>query len=459
MKVAILFVVMSVLAVSNLAEAHGRDAQVLGLIVEGDSLVAINASFGMVVRDQNNRWRWSCADVQNRRVTENPVVLPARGGYVMSTFGGLINVPENACGATMYPGLDRIFIDLHEDSEGRIWALTSDGQGVNVLYRSDNRGVTFALLGPVGEGLFERVVTAPSDANVVYVSGSRIIGGTGRELVLLRSRDAGASFEALDLSTSIGGVEQHEGDRTLLIRAVNPADPAHLWASTRRKVDAQDTPERLLESFDGGAHFDVALSLEGTLSDVLILDGAVFVSGDFTEPEEGSAPIPMGLWRRELTSSTPFAHLIASAPMSCIEGAQTGIFVCSTSRAGDFDVLRVDTTGAISEQSVSSAFHVRDMLGPTECGAAQTALCRVTDEDLVIDSALNVCLDFAGADAGVRDTGSRDGGSDGGVLPDCGHNTEDSENSGCQVGQGLSTHSIFLIVSFFLLRRWRGRLV
>lgn len=110
--------------------------------------------------------------------------------------------------------------------------------------------------------LVEAIAIAPSDPDVLYVSGGDSDDPTGR---VLRSDDGGDTWVAGTQRFAIGANrELRQGGERL---AVSPSDPMTVWMSTRR--------EGLHRSTDGGITWE-------------LLDAVPF--GDWTIPEPGGNP-------------------------------------------------------------------------------------------------------------------------------------------------------------------------
>jgi hypothetical protein len=133
---------------------------------------------------------------------------------------------------------DRIYV-----STFLLGASSSETSGHSGIQRSEDGGATWQPLRIVPDNDYiHSLLIAPSDANRLYAAGA--VYQDGRAFYVLRSNDAGQSWERFD-------VEIEDAEYDLLLLGVSPIDPDLVLAKVAAG-EPEMMKERLLVSRDGG---------------------------------------------------------------------------------------------------------------------------------------------------------------------------------------------------------------
>ncbi|MCB9630734.1 MAG: hypothetical protein H6721_01065 [Sandaracinus sp.] len=370
MRFAVLASLVVLLGARSVAAHEGRFPETQQLLFDGDTLVGVATTVGLMVPSDEG-WRWTCRSGIGLRDQEDPIWARADGRFVVASFDGI--VLGDPCAFDYVPALRRqVVLDVHRAANGRFFAVTSNGSGPNALWTSEDGEAWIAGANLPLPALFERVRTAPSNPDVVYLSGfepPEEFGGV-RDALIWASTDGGATFEERRLTLLPGEV-------TLFLLEVDATNPSRLFARTLRDLAARSIFERVLESDDGGAtwstRFEVplfgAFARRGTTT---------YVGGrDPGEPPPvpGAPPRELGLWRAE--DGADFTHVFTGGQVKCLNVRDDGLFAC-LGGASPFVVGRSNDDGA----GFTSLLAWSEVTGPVECGVdAPTPTRCVPEED------------------------------------------------------------------------------
>jgi hypothetical protein len=274
----------------------------------------LTTNFGLIVsEDDGTTWRWVCEQAIGTLVNLYQMgPAPTHTVYAVSPSSGL-TLSGNFCDWTAAtdevtgPKILDVFADPSDASHVLALVTTPLDGGVDrsALIESHDGGRTFSAplyVAPPG-GLLTGVEIARSSPATFYLAGfTNDSSPLSTRAFLVRSNNAGASFETLDESAATM-------TRTLRIAAVDPADAQKLYL---RVVDPAGA-DRLAISTDGGASLRIALTLQNPMSSFLrrangtILVGTraadLFVSSDGGSSFQSipSAPHLRGLGERGST--------------------------------------------------------------------------------------------------------------------------------------------------------------
>ncbi|MEO0323473.1 MAG: MYXO-CTERM sorting domain-containing protein [Myxococcota bacterium] len=292
------------------AHAHGRPPALRQLAIDPDNADrwVAQATWGLATSDDGGEsWRWTCAAAYGADPTfEDPRLALIDGAIHLASFGG-IRASPGGCDWETSLSAD-LASDLVVTPDGGALALIFEGER-DRLVRYEGGGPAETLFEAPDDVLFDRVVVAPSDRSEVYLSGRVPLGPMReRQLVLLASTDAGASF----LRTDIARVGE---EYSLIVDAVDADDARTVYAHALN-FDGEMAPERVLRSRDGGASFEAVLGVPQVGGLLSLSGGRVFVGSRLG-----------GLWLSNDGGNT-FAR-IADESVQCLTRRGDALLVCT----------------------------------------------------------------------------------------------------------------------------------
>lgn len=313
--------------------------------------LVLTTTFGLLESwDAAKTFSWTCETALGLSGESDPMLaITANGSKVAATYSG-IRLSSDGCAYQSPPELaGQIVPDLTLDSANptRVLAFRtfSLGQGLfdSALVLSEDEGQTWATLQPPlpGELLPLSVDFAPSDPMRIYLS-ARMNSASEYRSVLLRSLDAGRSFEQL----SIPDTSQQ---KLAFIAGVDPNDAEHVFV---RVDDPLGTV--LLASDDAGQSLRELFRGAGRLTGFAIAHDATEVAlggvndGVWVGPIDGS--------RFEQKSSTA---------VSCLRYGPDGLYACADSTQGGALLARSHDDGVTFE----TLLEFGSLCGTTACPA------------------------------------------------------------------------------------------
>lgn len=459
----------ALLCIASVAHAHGRPP-FLGDIAfhpTDPDVIVVRATWGLVISDDGGEtWGWSCAAVTGADPTREdpPIVVTPSGAVLLGTFSGLARSSSDRCDYERPAELDGQFIiDLYARpaDPGVIWAVATSGVDADTIWRSDDEGATWSMVGaPIDDILVERVRAAPSDASRVYLSGAipvmsiRYDGGvpdggpttTERTGWFLRSSDAGETYERVEIPLM-------EGERNVHLLAVDPTDADRVLVRiTKRSIDP--TEERVLLTEDGGDSWT-------TVAMARYVSGAAF--SDDGQSAWVTSRIVDGLFRSTDAGRT-FSQ-VQRLSLPCLEVRGDEVWVCVDELADGFALGRSTDAGDTLDE-VLRFDEIYDLIPCSRCTAVGF-VCPMWLPDLAYDLRLDggspdlpdggvtgaprdagVCVED-GMDAGPG-TSPMDGGLDGGPTGE-----PPPEGCGCRAagGSGSAPVASLLLLGLLWARR------
>jgi hypothetical protein len=302
------------------------------------SHLVLGTTFGLLVtRDQGTSWDWLCEAGALYRDVEPPMVVLPGGRILLAVPDGVSRSDESGCHFELATGLDGLVRDLTRVlAEPEAVVAVSTFGTVAQVWRSDDSGATFSALGaPVEELIVQTVEVAPSDPEVIYLSGL-----SGIEGALFRSRDRGETFERFVIpNTSTAHVPY--------IAAVAPDDADVVY------VRLTGTPSELLVTRNGGRDFSTVLhTIVPVAGFALSPDGATLVVSNSFD----------GTFRAS-TEDLEFEKVACSGP-SCLSFGESTLFGCGENAVDGYVVGRSSDLGATFERAVDLSC----IRGPVACG-------------------------------------------------------------------------------------------
>ena len=256
--VGLLGLALLVLAIAQAAAAHPRFPAATAIEFGGreSSTIVVRTTFGlMVTKNAGTDWSFVCGSLTGTLPTEDPAVLLVDdGSLLLGNFTGMFRSDSSLCQyAPVTPAFaDQYVIDISQ-AQGRMVAVTSTGGQENGVHVSSDLGESWL---PAGDGvqlLFETVALAPNDPSRVYATAT--ITPSPAEpgsVLLLRSFDDGQRWESVPFEGDASGA-------TLDLLAVDADDPNVLYARLSKDH------EILLRSLDAGTSFESLLVVAGRI--------------------------------------------------------------------------------------------------------------------------------------------------------------------------------------------------
>ncbi len=327
-----------------------------------------------VTRDGGLTWASICPSAYGASSTEEPRFVIEAGEIVGAVFDGVTVSPSGCSIVRPEPSHDSVVvIDVTRASDGRLFALQSAAGAPNDLYvREEGRWRSTG--GPSEDTLFERVAIAPSDPDVIYLSGIRPrTVDTPREAFIHRSDDGGETWTVLPFDLG-------EAGRTPFVEAVDPTDPLTVYVRVENLLDVvADTDEPLLRSTDGGESFSEILRVP-LLRDVHVTIDAVYAVGEQLVGFEGASARPSGLWRSRDGGDT-FTHLAPEASLGCVESLEGVLYLCADEVIDGYALARSTDGG----ETLEPVFRYRDMAAPVDCAPEDPTPLACVSEDADLD--------------------------------------------------------------------------
>ena len=236
---------LAVVAGASPALANGRFPRAQQLLEDPaePAHLILAATYGLLVtEDRGRHWHYVCeAAYGEPDLTADALLgLTEQGALLAGIYSGVSRALRSPCELQRTLGQnnreavpDFAVVRAHAGQVVAIFTrLLPDGSFEHQLYRSQDDGVTWQAVGELLPALLRTPLTvdvAPSDENRVYLSGLDVDGAG----VLLRSDDAGQTFEALAIPVDassreapyIAAIDGHSPDQLAgSVPARNPRD-------------------------------------------------------------------------------------------------------------------------------------------------------------------------------------------------------------------------------------------
>jgi hypothetical protein len=385
--------IAAILLASTPALANGRFPRSGRLLEDAQdpSHLVLGATFGMLVtRDAGLSWRHVCeASFGDPGLSTDPVIaFTPDGGILAGIYASVGRSAPDACDFRKTLGMDNrqavpdftLVASVPGRAVAVLISLGEDGVSENQLYQSDDRGESWATLGPPLPSSLRTIATvevAPSNANRIYVSGLDADGAG----LLLRSDDSGQSFDALAVPTDVAHQE------VPYIAAVDAVDPDAIYLRTDVWVydpieQVANANDALLYSSDGGAHFTELLREGGKLFGFTFSpDGQELLVG-YGDPVEGGGgrltdPDALGIYRAP-TGSSNFEKRYAGS-IGCLTWTEQGLYACTLEAETGFSLGLTTTTDfdLATPAKLTPLLRLKDVVGPLQCPACSSgSICR-----------------------------------------------------------------------------------
>lgn len=400
---------VAAVAVPSAARANGRYPAAISVHFRPGSTgdIVVGATWGMLVTsDGGATWRWSCEEAVGYGGTFDPdYVVSAAGRIFATTAAEGLRFTDDGCtwSATQFDV--NLVSSVTVAPNGDVWAA-GHTMLEHRIFRSVDNGEHFtavALTGDDDGAWWESVEVAPSDPNVVYLSGYGV-DGNSRRFHLFRSDDAGRSWLRLPVAAFT-----LEGRAPLLqVAAISPDTFSLLFARLSSQLGT-----KIYRSTDAGVNWALVLELDDA-SPGLVVRKVVGGDDPTTTAEVLVGTPSMGTYR-STDGGRSFAKLGQSLQVNCMAerpGDRT-IFACANNLAPDNMALARSSDGI----DWTAALEFRNVTAPIACGVGteqrdycqEEKWCGFKDQ-LGIVSEVIACA--AAVDAGAPDAAS--GADDGG---------------------------------------------
>lgn len=345
------------IAASGTARANSTFPTASQLVAEpGDpSQLALRTTFGVVVSsDDGQSWTWTCEDALGYTNSLPPITVLAGGALVLGVPDGITAGALGACDYAAAAGVDANVLDLTRipgNATGVLAVAFDYTTYSSQVFESDDAGASFTALSESYPNFVATTIdVAPSDPDVIYVSGMPIASGTLG--LLLHSTDHGETFTTHEIPGA-------EGASWPYIGAVDPADPDKVY------VRLASFPGRLKVTDDGGETFTEPLTIDTEmLGFALSPDGKTVVVSSPTS----------GTFRAD-TDALDFEK-VACQGVSCLMWDSEGLYACGNQSVDGFAVGRSMDEGRSYERVLdfSCVAPREDCDGATPVGATCPSL-------------------------------------------------------------------------------------
>ncbi len=395
------------------AAANGRFPAASQIIFSPSDprVVVARTTFGLLVsHDDGASWQWVCESaIGLGNAQEDPYFgVTATGAIVGGLWQGLSVSADTGCNWGFVGGqlLGQRIVDLvvRRDAPDVILALTgtwlpdagsSDGalstSYYSQIFESSDDGVNFDLFGAAIDPsvIVSTIEVAPSDANRIYVTGTRG-AGSERSAQLFVSDDSGGTWTERS-APLIPATES-----SIYIGAVDPANPDVVYLRT-------DGNSRLLVTTDGGKSFQVASFQMQDGGTTPALDGYMLgfaLSPDGSKIYAGGADD--GLFVGE-KGSLSLVH-VSGIHVQCLATRGSELWACSDDASGFVVGVSSDDGAAFAPR-----FRLDELDGVLACDAgATTAQCAMqyAAQCMVLDGCAGDDAGEGRSDAGLVDAGA-----------------------------------------------------
>ena len=472
------------------AAANGRFPRAERLLEDprDSSHLILGATFGMLVTDDAGKeWRHVCeasfgqADLQ----TDPLLALAPDGALLTGIYANVARSEPNGCDfkKTLGSSNREAVPDfaLSASVPGRAVAilvkLVEGGSHENWLYRSDNGGKTWSVVGEqlANIAAVATVDIAPSNDARIYVSGLDADGAG----VLLRSSDGGESFEPFPIATDPASQE------VPYIAAVDSENEDAIYLRTDDWVfdpldQVANANDALLFSDDGGQHFAELSRKPGKLYGFAFSPDNTQLLIGYGDPVEAGGgrltdPAALGIYRA-LKGTSDFEK-IYDGSIGCLTFTEQGLYACTLEAETGYSLgLATDTDFDAAAPSFKPLLSLKDVAGPVECPAcSRSSICQNYWQSACESWGRSDCVSLipdtpaacGGADAAGDSTRGGGQDEDGGTSAhkgdrDTTRRTPGDSGCDCVIGTGAGPSfsgpsTLSALAALLLLWQWRKR--
>lgn len=331
-----------------------------------ESHILAGMTFGVLKSTDNGAtWQWQCEEAVGYGGMFDPdYTYTPSGELFATTFDGL-KVSTNGCEydpSTLAPGAPAIkfFSAVTTGPDGAVYAAAADPTD-DKIYKSTD-GVTFNAGTEPGQlnDWWQSLEVAPSNAQVVYLTGYRFEGQT-KTFLLFKSTNGGTSFSPMPgnagTAPSVNGIAVM-ANSTIEIAAISKTNPNLVYARVTLADNA--ISDAIYRSTDGGQSWTKIFEKQGSVAFLARANGDLVagtqVLGSFKAADPG-AGTP--------SNQIAFAQLAGAPHINCLaENAAGEVWACTQNYGSpqvpsdDFGIMKstnlTSWTGVIKFQDVAA---------------------------------------------------------------------------------------------------------
>lgn len=361
-------------ALAGTAAANGRPAATSTINFRHGHPMDIVAgmTFGLVIsHDGGATWKWMCEDAIGYGGMYDPVYAYSDSGAIFATTFGGLKVNRDGCTFGMAPSGMTFASDVYippgtghtvfyaaAQTPSMVGSATIPGDAG--IYKSTDDGMTFqtpAMPGMIGDW-WSSLLTAPSDATRMYLSGYRLVSGQPRTFLMFKSTDAGASFTAINSSDITAS-----SNSSILIVGISPTNPDVVFAKVTL-ANGTTNGESLYRSTDGGTSWTKLLDKPDMLSFLARSDGTCILAAQ-----------TLGAWVSsdcDDPTKTPTWTALSNPPhINCLDESPSGEVWACTQNFGS-PGLPADGYGIMKTTDLTTwtgVLKFQDIAAPVDCPA------------------------------------------------------------------------------------------
>lgn len=247
--------------------------------------IVAGMTFGLVItHDGGQTWHWMCEDAVGYGGMYDPVYAYSDSGAIFATTFSGLKVNRDSCSFDSMPSgptfASQVYIPpgtahtvFYTASQAPEMSGSDMLPGDSNIYKSTDDGTTFpttTMPGEIGDW-WSSIVTAPSDATRMYLSGYKLTQGQPRTFMMLESTDGGASFTP----ASTTGMTTSNNSAVYIV-GISPTSPDVVFA--RVTLENGSNGESLYRSTDAGQTWTKMLDKPDLLSFVARANGTCVAS-------------------------------------------------------------------------------------------------------------------------------------------------------------------------------------
>lgn len=217
--------------------------------------LVLRGNFGLLVSsDGGGNWDWLCEAGMGYQDIEPPTAVLDSGAIILGHSDGAARGAPGLCNFEQATGIGPNVVDVSAEraTPGGVVAISVDIDALSTqIWESLDDGKTYSALGkPIADFVATTIDVAPTDSDVIYVSGA---AANGQDTFLRRSDDHGKSFTPYPVPADL------VFSTWPYISALDPQDVDVVY------LRSNSAPGNLFVTHDGGMSFEKMLTLNGPI--------------------------------------------------------------------------------------------------------------------------------------------------------------------------------------------------